>query len=108
MRTEIESKNLLQRYGFRTTTPAVARDAAHAKAIASTLDGPFAMKIVSADIVHKMAAGGVRLGVEGRYAERVHTEIIQACQESSPHATIEGVLLEEMVSGDIEVFIGAR
>lgn len=108
MRTEIESKNLLQRYGFRTTTPCVARDAAHAKAIASTLDGPFAMKIVSADIVHKVAAGGVRLGVEGKYADRVHTEIIEACRASSPHATIEGVLLEEMVSGDIEVFIGAR
>lgn len=108
MRTEIESKSLLQRYGFTTTNPSLATDAAGAKAIASCLHGPFAMKIVSADIVHKVAAGGVRLGVDRAQAEQVYTEIVQACAASSPGATIDGVLLEEMVAGGVEVFLGAR
>ena len=108
MRTEIESKSLLQRYGFTTTNPSLATDAARARSIATGLCGPFAMKIVSADIVHKVAAGGVRLGVETEQAERVYAEIIEACRASSPSATIDGVLLEEMVEGDVEVFLGAR
>ncbi|HUH58492.1 MAG TPA: acetate--CoA ligase family protein [Candidimonas sp.] len=108
MRTEIESKSLLQRYGFITTNPSLATDAAGAKAIANCLRGPFAMKIVSVDIVHKAAAGGVRLGVTGEQAEQVYAEIIQACRASSPDATVDGVLLEEMVTGGVEVFLGAR
>lgn len=108
MRTEIESKNLLQRFGFATTNPSLATDAAMARAIATSLRGPFAMKIVSADIVHKVAAGGVRLGIDAEQAERAYAEIIEACQASSPNAAIDGVLLEEMVAGDVEVFLGAR
>lgn len=108
MRTEIESKNLLQHYGFTTTNPSLATDAVSAKAIATCLSGPFAMKIVSVDIVHKVAAGGVRLGVDSDHAEHVFDEIMQACRASSPGATIDGILLEEMVAGGVEVFLGAR
>lgn len=108
MKTEIESKNLLQHYGFITTSPSLATDAARAGAIAGCLSGPFAMKIVSADIVHKVAAGGVHLGVAAEHAERVYAEIIDACRASNPNATIDGVLLEEMIAGDVEVFLGAR
>ncbi len=108
MRTEIESKNLLQRYGFATTNPHLAIDADQAETVAGRLDGPFAMKIVSADIVHKVAAGGVRLNIYAHDARRIFTEIMNTCRASSPNATIEGVLLEEMISGDVEVFLGAR
>jgi acyl-CoA synthetase (NDP forming) len=108
MKTEIESKTLLQRFGFTTTNPSLATDGAQAKAIAGDLSGPFAMKIVSTDIVHKVAAGGVHLNIDREGAERAFAEIMKACRASCPDARIEGVLLEEMVAGDVEVFLGAR
>jgi acyl-CoA synthetase (NDP forming) len=66
------------------------------------------MKIVSAAIVHKVAAGGVRLGVTAELAEHVYAEIINACKVSNPSVTVDGVLLEEMVAGDVEIFLGSR
>ena len=108
MKTEIESKSLLQQYGFSTTSPRLAVDAAQAEELASSIHNPFAMKIVSADIVHKAAAGGVRLDIRAEQARQTFTEIINACTASNKDALIEGVLLEEMVQGDIEIFLGGR
>jgi len=108
MKSEIESKQFLKSYGFVTTEPFVVQTAQQAKNRALTFSHPFVMKIVSADIVHKVAAGGVRLNVTATDAERCFESIVTACKASHPAAIIEGVLLEEMVAGDIEVFLGAR
>ncbi|MGE4368761.1 MAG: acetate--CoA ligase family protein [Burkholderiaceae bacterium] len=108
MKSEIESKQFLKSYGFTTTDPFVAKTAQQAGAHAATLSSPFVMKIVSADIVHKVAAGGVRLNVPADQAASCFDAIMAACRASHPQAAIDGVLLEEMVSGDIEVFLGAR
>lgn len=108
MKTEIESKNLLQRFGIATTNPQLATDAQQAAVIAQSFAHPFAMKVVSAEIVHKAYAGGVRLNVEAADAEQAYQDIVNACKASHPQAMIEGVLLEEMISGQMEIFMGAR
>jgi len=66
------------------------------------------MKVVSADIVHKVAAGGVLLNVSADRAAAAFKHIMEACKASCPDAAIDGVLVEEMIAGDIELFIGAR
>ncbi len=108
MKTEIESKKVLKRYGIATTDPMLARDAGEAAALAARLRPPIVMKVVSPDIVHKAAAGGVRLNLRSEEAGRAFEEIMTACRKSSPDARLDGVLLEPMVAGDLEVFIGAR
>jgi len=108
MKTEIESKHLLQQYGFSTTSPMLATSARHAEELASTMQSRFAMKIVSGDIVHKAAAGGVRLDVSAEQAGKIFSEIVLACNTSNPDASIDGVLLEEMILGNTEIFIGGR
>lgn len=108
MRTEIESKELLARYGIDTTRPVLARDADEAVRLAGTMDGPLVMKVVSAEIIHKAAAGGVRLNVGPREVREAFGAIIDACRACSPAARIDGVLLERMVPPGFEVFIGAR
>lgn len=108
MKTEIESKSLLARYGIATTNPKLAKSAADAAAIVAQIGRPCALKIVSADIVHKVAAGGVRLSVEANAAAEAFTGIMEACRTSNPDATLDGVLIEEMVAPGLEVFVGAR
>lgn len=108
MKTEIETKSLLENYGIATTRPSLARDAQEAAEIAARLGKPVAMKVVSPDIVHKAAVGGVHLEVAPENVGRAFESIIETCQQSCPDAKLEGVLLEEMISGGLEVFIGAR
>lgn len=108
MKTEIESKSLLARYGIATTNPQLATSAGEAATIVARAGRPCALKIVSPDIVHKVAAGGVRLSVTADGAAEAFTAIMDACRTSRPDARIDGVLIEEMVEPGLEVFVGAR
>lgn len=108
MKTEIESKELLARYGIATTHPILATSAAMAAEAVQRLGMPCALKVVSSDIVHKVDAGGVRLSVKAEHAADAYQAIIEASRESCPKAVIEGVLIEEMIPAGIEVFIGAQ
>jgi len=108
MKTEIESKSLLARYGIATTRPRLATSAEEAEAAVTEAGRPCALKVVSPDIVHKVAAGGVRLSVAAGDAAAAFSSIMAACRQSNPNAAIDGVLIEEMVEPGLEVFIGAR
>lgn len=108
MKTEIESKSLLARYGIATTRPRLATSAEEAEAAVTEAGRPCALKVVSPDIVHKVTAGGVRLSVTAGDAAAAFSSIMAACRQSNPNAAIDGVLIEEMVEPGLEVFIGAR
>lgn len=108
MKNEIDSKALLRRYGFDTTSPVLATNEADAEAHAGRSLSAVAMKIVSADIVHKAAAGGVALNVPAADAAATFTRLMHAVRASHPDAAVDGVLVEEMVPAGLEVFIGAR
>lgn len=108
MKNEIESKALLRACGIATTHPQLATTAAEAEAAARALGRPVVMKVVSPDIVHKAAAGGVRVGVALAEVGEAFDAILAACRASSPQARLEGVLVEERVPDGLEVFIGAR
>jgi acyl-CoA synthetase (NDP forming) len=108
MLNEIDSKALLKRYGVATTEPFLAASAAAASAHAGRLGRPVAMKIVSAEIVHKAAAGGVSLDVAPGDVPATFERLMRAVAASQPDATLEGILVEEMVPAGLEIFIGAR
>lgn len=108
MKTEIESKSLIARYGIETTRPQVADSAEKARSLVAATGGACALKVVSADIVHKVDAGGVRLSIAEAEAGAAFDDIMAACRSSHPNAKIEGVLVEEMIPSGLEVFIGAR
>ncbi len=108
MKNEIDSKALLRRYGFDTTDPALAASAADAARHAARLGRSVAMKIVSADIVHKAAAGGVALDVAPSAAEETWQRLMDTVRARHSDAAIDGVLVEEMVPRGIEVILGAR
>ena len=108
MKNEIESKEMLRNFGISTTNPQLATNATEAAAISAKLGKPVVMKIVSRDILHKVAAGGVLLGVTPEGASAAFTAIMNACKASTPDAILDGILIEELVPKGYEVFIGAR
>ena len=103
---EDEGKEILKAYDVPVPNEAMAITREEAAEIAGGIGYPVVMKIASPDIFHKSDVGGVAVGVEN--AEDVMTNfdiIIQRSRERMPHARIDGVSIQQMLSGR-EVIVG--
>ena len=79
------------------------------RAADSNLGYPLAVKLVSSDIPHKSEHGAIILNIENKSALSIGiSKMLNTIQTSAPRAHIEGVLLQEMVSGLGEAIIGLR
>lgn len=83
--------------GRLATTPEEAVEAA------GRLGYPVALKVESAEIVHKSDVGGVRLDLDGPAAVR---EAYRAMERRLGRSSIEGIRVQRMVSGGRETVIG--
>ncbi|MFI5270313.1 MAG: acetate--CoA ligase family protein, partial [Chloroflexota bacterium] len=97
--TEHESKDLLAQFGVAVTRERVCRSEDEAVLAARSLGFPVALKASSAELLHKTEANAIRLNVESDAAVR------QAFHELSVHGE---VLVQEMVSGGVELIAGIK
>jgi len=106
--TEKEANEVLQCYGFPVLKSRLVQDASQLGEALEEVGLPVAMKISSPDIVHKFDAGGVRLKVKSlEDARKAYEEILDRCRAFNPQANIQGVLVEKMARGGVEVILGA-
>lgn len=106
---EHQAKALLAAFGVPVNRGELAHDAASAAAAATQLTAPFAVKVVSSDIVHKSDLGGVVLGLtESAAVARAVEEMSARVAAAAPEAQIEGYLVQEMRRGELEMLVGAR
>ncbi|MFM2128510.1 MAG: hypothetical protein RL477_56, partial [Pseudomonadota bacterium] len=106
---EAASAALLAKAGLPFAPYAVARTRAEALRHARKLGWPVALKVVSPDLPHKSDAGGVRLGLRnaagvGAAFDALRREV----RRRAPGARIDGVLVQKMVEGGIEMILGGR
>ncbi len=109
VRKALKSKNpfdLLRVIGVPTPRYGVAKTAEEALKIADEIGYPVAMKVLG-DILHKTDVGCVKLNVEREEVKKAFVEII-ANAERLGNVRIEGVLIQEMVSGGKEVIVGMK
>lgn len=105
--TERESKAVLSAYGFQAPKDGIARKAEEAVCIAREIGKPVALKIESADILHKTEAGAVCLHVSGDDAVReAFNRVIAAAQSYKPEAKLDGVSVQEMAPAGLEIMLG--
>ncbi len=103
---ERAGKQLLASFGVAVPKSVVAANAgAVAQAIAG-MQPPFALKVMSPDILHKSDAGGVRIGL-GNAAEVVAAINTMAIAPQIKSARVDGWLIEEMAPAGQEVVVGA-
>ncbi|MCX7264845.1 MAG: acetate--CoA ligase family protein [Burkholderiales bacterium] len=89
--------------------PTVARVIAKAPDFSHDISYPVAIKVLSADILHKTEVGGVVLSVANSSAYGVAVpQMLSAVHASCPNATIEGVLVQSMAQGLAEVIVGYK
>ncbi len=98
---------MYEQYGFEAPRSKLVTTADEATKTASEIGFPVALKVVSPDILHKTDVGGVILNLESPETVRQAFEgIMASVREALPQANIEGVEVQEMVSGGAEVIIG--
>jgi acyl-CoA synthetase (NDP forming) len=104
--SEADSKKLLSAYGIPVPTERVVTSAAEAAKAAKRIGFPVVMKIVSPDILHKSDLGLVAVGVRDEDdARRVYKRFMEVAKKAAAKATIDGVLVAEMVQG-VETVVG--
>jgi acetyl coenzyme A synthetase (ADP forming)-like protein len=102
-----EMVELLDCYGIRIAETVVAKTPAEAAVTASKLGFPVAVKLASSTIVHKTEVGGVTLGLTSEQeVERAFTDMKAKLAEMGRQAEMEGVTVQRMVTGGIEVIVG--
>jgi len=104
---EFDGKRLLSAYGIRVVREKVAGEAAEAKRYAGEMGYPVAVKILSPDIPHKTEAGVIALGISSdRDLEEACGRILDNAEKYHAGARIDGILVQEMISGGVEVIAG--
>ena len=101
---ELQALELFGALGIECVQSVVVTDPAQR----ADIDGPAAVKLLSADVLHKTDTGMVRLNVEtGSVAAAVKALRAEAGQRF-PNAKIDGVLVQRMQRGLAEVIVGYR
>jgi len=104
---EMESKEILEAYGFVTPTGSIATTAEQAANIADQLGYPVVLKIWSPDILHKSDCGGVKVGLSNRQEVMDAFDLMMyRIPKREPDADILGVLVQEMCRKGQEVILG--
>lgn len=103
---EADGKQLLASFGIAVPQFFVAQDGHDAAQRIDGMAGPFAVKVLSQDILHKSDAGGVVLGAVDAAAVCAAIERI-AAQPRVREARIDGYLVEPMCAPGLEMVIGA-
>lgn len=106
---EARSKAVLAAAGIAVPEERVARTADEARAIAVGMGARrYALKIVSADILHKTEAGGVALDVAAEDAGDCWQSMVDTVRGKLPAARIDGVLVTPMAPAGIDAILSAQ
>ncbi|MBI4645082.1 MAG: acetate--CoA ligase family protein [Bacteroidia bacterium] len=105
--TEHQGKELLALYSIPVTKEEIADSEEKAVGIASAIGYPVAVKIDSPDILHKTEAGGLKLNIKNT-SELIpaYREVLKNARSYNSKARINGVLVQQMISGGTEVIVG--
>jgi acetyltransferase len=105
--SEYETKQLLAAFGIAGPPQALARSEAELQEAAATVGFPVALKVQSADILHKTEVGGVRLSIADPDAlARSWAEMMAEVRRKQPSARIDGALVQRMAPKGVEMIVG--
>jgi len=103
---ELAGKQLLASFGVSVPKSVIAKDAAAVAQAIAGMQPPFALKVMSPEILHKSDAGGVKIGLKN--AEELEQAITaMAAAPQIKTARVDGWLIEEMAPAGQEVVVGA-
>lgn len=102
---EADAKALFARFGVPVTREVAAETPEAAAEAAGAFSGPVVVKILSNEILHKSELGGVALDVAPEEVREVCEDMF-ARVRSATSAKIDGFLVQEQISGGVEMILG--
>jgi acyl-CoA synthetase (NDP forming) len=105
--SEFESKQLLQYYGIPIAREVLVSNEKDAVEAAHKIGYPVVLKGISTKIIHKTEAGIIRLNLQDDEDVReAYLKIQEAVAKNQSDEKLDGVLVQEMISGGVEIFTG--
>jgi acetyl coenzyme A synthetase (ADP forming)-like protein len=102
-----ETREILKAFSMPIAPGAICRTADQAASAARQIGFPVALKLTSRTIVHKTEFDAVRLGLTDEAAVRqAFDSVCQSLDRAGKLAEIDGVLVQPMISGGVELMIG--
>jgi acyl-CoA synthetase (NDP forming) len=106
--SEYDSLRFLKAAGLPVVDARLVRSAQEAEAAAAALGFPVALKVASADILHKSDVGGVALGLASPAALRDAYAAMAAGVAAKTGRKVETFTVAPMVSGGVETVLGVN
>ncbi|MBV1687875.1 acetate--CoA ligase family protein [Novosphingobium sp. G106] len=104
--SETEGKEALAAFGVPVVHDALVQGVEEARAAADKIGYPLVAKLVSPDVAHKTEHGLIRLGLSDADAVAQAFRQMMAKAQSMSGVHIEGVTLEPMLQGGVEILAG--
>ncbi|KKR04361.1 MAG: Acetyl coenzyme A synthetase (ADP forming), alpha domain protein [Parcubacteria group bacterium GW2011_GWC2_39_14] len=105
----LDCEKILRAYNIPVIKSALAKSSEEAGKMADKLGYPIAMKVISADIIHKTDAGGVKIKLADKAAVvKAFNDIMKSCRAYNKSAKIDGILLQPMVKDGKEIIFGIK
>ncbi len=102
-----DTRTLLNTFALPVAPGGICRDGDAAAKLAAEIGFPVALKIASRTLVHKTEIGGVRLNLSNEAAVKEAFENIrQRLVDENKLGEMEGVLVQPMISGGVEIMVG--
>jgi succinyl-CoA synthetase beta subunit len=102
----MEAFEFLEGEGLPVLKTLPARDETEAAQVASKIGFPVALKISSADVIHKTETGGIRVDLRGESEVRnAFTEIARTFVATNPGKRMDGVIVQRQGNG-LELIVG--
>jgi len=107
--SDADALKLAKKYRIPLAKTFLAKNEKQAVLFAKKARYPVCLKISSPDIVHKTESGGVILGIKDEKALREGFQsLLKSAKKKNRKARIDGILVQQMASGDTEFIIGAK
>ncbi|MCB2060903.1 MAG: acetate--CoA ligase family protein, partial [Novosphingobium sp.] len=104
--SETEGKEALAAFGVPVVQDALVQDRDDLREAAEYVGYPLVAKLVSPDVAHKTEHGLIRLNLSNADAVTEAFDEMMEKAQSMPGVRIEGVTLEPMLSGGVEILAG--
>ena len=105
--TVVETRAVLSAMGIALPAGGMATTSEEAATLAAQIGFPVAVKLASHTLVHKTEIGGVHLNLAGKAeVRRAYDDIAARVAHDHTLDAMEGVLVQSMVTGGVEVMAG--
>lgn len=105
--SELDSKIEMKNNGIPIPNQGLVTNIEELEKVIQEMNYPVVLKVNSSDILHKSDVGGVKVNINNKEkAIDAFNEILDNVNRLRPDASIDGILVQEMVEPGVEIIIG--